>query len=107
MNRMLVFTLVASLGSASLASAGETLLSSATRIAREAARREISSPPKALGTNVAMAEQSGTGLATTSMSRRSKIMIAVAAAAGFAITAYTIDQKVLNNTPSSLGTRKD
>jgi hypothetical protein len=41
------------------------------------------------------------------MSKRMKAIIWLAAGVGFAATAYTIDHKVQDNTPSSLGTRKD
>ena len=41
------------------------------------------------------------------MSKRKKVMIAVGAAAAFGIVAYSIDRGVVNNTPSTLGTRKD
>jgi len=41
------------------------------------------------------------------MSRRTKVLIWLAAGVGFAATAYTIDHKVRDDTPSSLGTRKD
>ena len=107
MKWLLVFALVFSVGHAPAALAGETLLSSATRLAREAVRHEASSQPKANARTFASAEQGASGLASSGLSRHSKIMIAVVAAAGFALTAYTIDHKVLDNTPSSLGTRKD
>jgi hypothetical protein len=41
------------------------------------------------------------------MSKRMKAIIWLAAGVGFAATAYAIDHKVQDNTPSSLGTRKD
>lgn len=105
MNRSLVLVLVLSLGHVSTALAGETFLASATRIARAMARNQPSSQPKAAARTMVFAEQAG--LASSGMSRKSKIMFAVVAAAGFAVTAYTIDHKVQDNTPSSLGTRKD
>jgi hypothetical protein len=41
------------------------------------------------------------------MSKRTKIMIYLAAGVGLAGTAWAIDHKVLDVTPSSLGTRRD
>jgi hypothetical protein len=105
MRRVLVLALILSLGNASAALAGETLLASATRIAREAApgasaRESVSGRAPALA-------QGQPALATSGMSKRKKIVIALLAGVGFAATAYTIDQKVQDVTPSTLGTRKD
>lgn len=105
MRRVLVLPLVLSLGNTSAALAGETLLASATRIAREAApvassRESVSGRARALA-------QGQPALATSGMSKRKKIVIALIAGVGFAATAYTIDHKVQDVTPSTLGTRKD
>jgi len=102
MRRVLVLALIASLGNASAALAGETLLASATRIARDAAsiRESVAGSAPALA-------QGQPALATSGMSKRKKIVIALIARAGFAATAYTIDRKVQDVTPSTLGTRKD
>ena len=102
---VLVFALVLVLGNTSAAVAGETLLASASRLAREAARAQPSSP--APRRTLALAQQGPPVLASSGMSRRMKAIIWLAAGVGFAATAYTIDHKVQDNTPSSLGTRKD
>ncbi len=101
MRRLLVLTLIASLGSGSAAFAGESLVQSATRIVQEATRAK----PISAGSTEAL--QGQPVLAKSGMKKRTKIMIYLAAGVGFAATAYVIDQKVLNVTPSSLGTRKD
>jgi hypothetical protein len=121
--RLLVFTLIGSLGSGSLAFAGESLLQSGIRIAEEVARTPGRLPASASRT--ALAQPGGAltprgtpvraeallgqepGLAKSGMSRRTKILIYAAAGVGFALTAYTIDRHVVDLTPSSLGTRKD
>lgn len=111
MRRVLVFALVLWSGNTSAAVAGETLLASATRLAREAGRAEASSRTTslaALRSTVPLAQQGGQPvLATSGMSRRKKALIWLAAGVGFAATAYTIDHKVQDNTLSSRGTRKD
>jgi hypothetical protein len=113
MRRVLVFALVLWLGNTSAAVAGETLLASASRLAREAARAQALSPTTAVAASVAPRRgtlalaQGQAGLASSGMSRRKKALIWLAAGVGFAATAYTIDHKVLDNTLSSLGTRKD
>jgi hypothetical protein len=102
--RLLVLTLVGSLGSGSLAFAGEGLLQSGVRIVSKAA--ETPTPRGAVG-HEAVAVQEAPALAKSRMSKRTKILIALAAGVGFAATAYTIDHHVVDITPSSLGTRKD
>jgi hypothetical protein len=52
-------------------------------------------------------EQEQPALATTGLRRRTKVLILLGAAAGFVATAYAIDHKVEDNTPSTLGTRED
>jgi hypothetical protein len=123
-SRLLVLTLIASVGSGSLAFAEEGLLESGSRIVQEAGRaRSLSA---AANTRTIVASQVATPvnrldparsearegqdqpvLSKTGMRKRTKIMLYLAAGAGFAATAYTIDHKVLNVTPSTLGTRKD
>lgn len=114
MRRVLVFALVLWLGNTSAAFAGETLLASATRIAREAARAQAPSlatvRESASGRALALAQPGQPGqpaLVSSGMSKRKKILIWLAAGVGFAATAYTIDRKVEDNTPSTRGTRKD
>jgi len=109
MRRLLIFTLVLWLGNTSSAVAGETLLASATRLARQAARAP--SPSALVATprsTLALAQQgSPPVLAASGLSKRMKVVIWLAAGVGFAAAAYTIDHKSLDNTPSTLGTRKD
>ena len=123
-SRLLVLTLIASVGSGSLAFAEEGLLESGSRIVQEVGRaRSLSAAPN---TRTIVASQVATPvnrlgparsearegqdqpvLSRTGMRKRTKIMLYLAAGVGFAATAYTIDHKVLNVTPSTLGTRKD
>ena len=110
MRRVIVIALVLWLGNTSAAVAGETLLASATRLAREAARSQPLSPAGSVAAPrgaPALAQQGPVALASSGLSRRKKAMIWLAAGIGFVATAYTIDHKVQDNTPSSLGTRKD
>jgi hypothetical protein len=109
MRPVLVFALVLWLGHTSAAAAGETLLASASRIALEAARAQAPQPASVAtprGTFV-QAHQEQPSLASSRMSKRKKLMIWLAAGVGFAVTAYAIDHSVQDNTPSTLGTRKD
>ncbi len=106
MSRVLVIGLVVSLGHASVASAGETLLASATRIVRDLADTQPLSPART-GRQLLNAQDSQPGIASSGLRKRTKIAIALGAAASFAAVALTIDRKVENTTPSSLGTRQD
>lgn len=108
MNRFLVFTLVISIGNASAAFAGESLLESATRIASQSAR--TGAPQKverSASRSAGVFGQAVPAVTTSAMKKRTKIMIFLAAGIGFAATAYAIDRKVQDVTPSSLGTRED
>jgi hypothetical protein len=117
MSRSVAFALILWLANTSAATAGEGLLDSVSRFAREAARAQALAPTTAVAASVAVsvAPRRGTlalaqgqaGLASSGMSRRKKALIWLAAGVGFAATAYTIDHKVVDNTLSSLGTRKD
>jgi Zn-dependent alcohol dehydrogenase len=104
MIRLLALTLVVSLGSTSMAVAGEGLMQSASRIVQLAAKE-----PVAATRPVTLARQSGQPavLSKSGMKTRTKLMIYLAAGVGLAATAWTIDHKVVDVTPSSLGTRKD
>ena len=106
MRRLLVVGLVVSLGHVSVASAGETLLTSATRIVRNLAD---TTPPltAGVGRRARLAQQEAPALASSGLSKRTKIAIALGVAAAFAAVAMSIDRKVENTTPSSLGTRQD
>ena|SRR5437868_2917105 len=106
--RGIVFALAISV--ASPAFAGETLLSSAVRAGERLAR--VGMPRGAAASAGASAQaaqppQQPIGLASAGLSRRSKILIAIGAAVAFGGVAYAIDHHVVDNTPSSLGTRKD
>ena len=126
MNRLVVLTLIASVGSGSLAVAGESLAQSGSRIIREAEAQAVatgsvaatSSPASPIAASQASwvnriggvspaALQGQPVLSNSGLRKRTKVMIYLAAGVGFAATAYAIDHKVLNVTPSSLGTRKD
>ncbi len=106
MRRVLVFGLVALLSNVPVASAGETLLASATRIVRDLADTQPL-PPARAGRQVLNAQDSQPGIASSGLRKRTKIAIALGAAAAFAAVALTIDRKVENTTPSTLGTRQD
>ena len=106
MRRLLVVGLVVSLGHVSVASAGETLLTSATRIVRDLADSQPL-PPARAGRPLRKSQDSQPGIASSGLKKRTKIAIALGAAASFAAVALTIDRKVENTTPSSLGTRQD
>jgi hypothetical protein len=118
MNRLLVLALTASVGVASPAFAGESLLTSAARHVQEVA---VAQPAPAAAT--APARQTGTvplgqtahpsyqaeggTLSRSGMSKGKKTLIYVGLAVGFAASVWTIDHHVLDVTPSSLGTRQD
>ena len=102
MRRMLVIAVLLSLGHASTAVAGESLLASATRIAREAARKI---PAKA--TAAGARGQALPAVASSGMKKRTKTLIFLTVAAGFVAGAYAIDHRVKDVTPSTLGTRED
>jgi hypothetical protein len=123
-SRLLVLSLIASVWSGSIAFAEEGRLESGSRIVQEIGRAQ--GPLAAASTRMIVASQVATlvnridparsearegqeqpALSKSGMRKRTKIMIYVAAGVGFAATAYTIDHKVLNVTPSTLGTRKD
>ena len=111
--RVIVFALALSIAGSTPAFAGDTLLASAVRAGQQLARAET--PPGTAASaraNVSSAQaaqppQPPSGLAAAGLSRRSKILIAIGAAVAFGGVAYAIDHHVVDNTPSSLGTRKD
>ena len=112
MRRSLVFALILSLGHASMAIAGETLLQSGQRITRQVSEARPASAPKALearrlrtGGDRQPALQSQPGLAQSGLRKRTKILIAMSLAAAFAGAAYAIDSGVEDSTPSSRGER--
>jgi hypothetical protein len=104
-SRLVIFALIASLGSSSMAFAEESLLQSSSRIAREV--ESAQGPVRTSMTRPTLRAQEGPILASSAMPKRTKIMIYLAVGVGFAATAYAIDRHVLNLTPSSHGTRQD
>ena len=120
MNRLLAFALVASIGNASAAFAGETILTSGARHAQElavadaAATSTAVAAPAPAGAIVKVGQKAtpsfqaeGGTLSKSGMGKGKKTMIYAGLAAAFVLTVWTIDHNVLDITPSSLGTRKD
>jgi hypothetical protein len=125
MKRLFALGLIVTLGGTSTVFAGEPLLVSATRIAREttstpvapSSKRDeasaknlgVTSFAKAVGVGEpALAAQQGGGtISSTGMRKRTKTLIIAGAAAAFWGVAYGIDHNVRDVTPSSLGTRQD
>ena len=113
MNRLLVFALVASVSQASVAFAGESILTSGTRHVQElAVSGQAPAPTSSDAASVAKPavsayQASGGNLSKSGMSKGKKAMIYIGLAVGFAASAWVIDHHVLDVTPSSLGTRKD
>jgi hypothetical protein len=127
MTRFLVLALVASVGHASVAFAGDSLLTSGARHIQQIARGQAADAPTGVtaaaplvaapipaGMAVAIAKPAASAfqeapgtLARSGMRKRTKILIALGLGLGFAASAWTIDHKVLDITPSSLGTRED
>jgi hypothetical protein len=108
MRRLVVLVLIASLGNTSLAFAGESLRGVVERAARElavsASVKTRVVPPVQKNWSLA---QEQTALSSSGMRKRTKLMIFIGAAVGFAAAAYAIDRRVEDNTPSSRGTRED
>jgi len=102
MKRLVVFVTVVMVIAPTPTWAEGTLMQSAVRAAQNLARTSPASAARA-----EQAAQQAPGLESTGMSKRTKIMIAIGAAAAFTAVAYSIDRGVVNNTPSTLGTRKD
>jgi hypothetical protein len=99
MKRSLVFALMLSLGHASVAMAGETLLQSGKRITQQVAK----APPSRVQPLGLQAQT--TTLAQTGMRKRTKFLIAMGIAGAFAGVAIAVDRGVEDSTPSSLGQR--
>lgn len=112
MKRLLVMALVVTIGQASAAFAGESLLTSGARHAQALAVPVQAPTPEASITtaspaSVAAYQGGGSTLSKSGMSKSKKALIYIGLAVGFAASAWTIDHHVLDVTPSSLGTRKD
>jgi len=112
MKWLLVMALVVTIGQASAAFAGESILTSGARHAQALTVPVQVSTPDASQTPsspapVAAYQGGGSTLSKSGMSKSKKAMIYIGLAVGFAASAWTIDHHVLDVTPSSLGTRKD
>jgi len=122
MKRLLAVGLLVVLGNASAAFAGEPLLVSASRLAREvtatqsaAAAAPLATAPKELRASFAKAARVGEAavlaqqgaISSSGMKKRTKTLIISGAAIAFAGIAYGIDHQVKDVTPSSLGQRHD
>lgn len=121
MNRVAALALALSLGHTSLVFAGESLLQVGTRHVEQLVRAEpkSGSAPTAtpvsvmasvarMGQPLASAQQGGPKtLQTSGIRKRTKVAIALGIAAGLVGGIYAIDGGVENNTPSTLGTRRD
>jgi hypothetical protein len=114
MKRFLACALIAVIGNASAAFAGESLLTSGTRhvqaiaAAPAAATKAVPGTAAALPAVPSYQEAPGPGnLSKSGHSKATKAMIYAALGVGFGLAAWQIDRHVLNITPSSLGQRKD
>jgi hypothetical protein len=122
MSRLVALTVVISLSASPLTFAGEGLMQSGTRIVRQQVTSEARPSPAPVrslaanesaassgfnASNAAAMQEGPAVLSKSGMSKRTKVMIYLAAGVGLAGTAWAIDHKVLDVTPSSLGTRRD
>lgn len=101
--RVLVLSGVMAVGQVPAAFAGGSIVQSAIRLAQQAGRQPVAAPVAARSVSAAQ----GSSLAGSSMSKRKKVLLALVAGLGVAGAFYAIDHSVLDNTPSSLGLRKD
>ena len=111
MKRFCAMALVATLANASMAFAGESLLSAGSRHVQQIAvttpaPAAESTPAQPAKPAAAYQGQGGT-LSKSGMGKGKKAMIYLGLAVGFAASVWTIDHHVLDVTPSSLGTRQD
>lgn len=120
MKGLVVIALVASIGQASTALAGESILTAGARRVQQMAVTETlasttPAPPRPSGAAVTVGTQAapafqaegGTNLSKSGMGKGKKTLLYIGLAVGFAASVWTIDHKVLDVTPSSLGTRQD
>lgn len=103
--RVLVLTAVVAAWQVSPAIAGP-LWQSASRLAEQAGRQAPGPTPGAARAATSASAEQGT-LYQSSMSKRKKWLVVAVAVLGVAGGVYAIDHSVLDNTPSSKGTRKD
>ncbi len=110
MKRIVALGLVFALGHSAVAFAEGSLLSAGARHLQQTARLAPAPNVPVVGRTLAAnaaAQQGGASLQSSGLRRRTKLMIGLALAAGFAGSVLAIDSRVENNTPSSLGTRQD
>lgn len=117
MHRLVALVLVGSMGGVTTAFAGDSILTSGTRLVRQLAVEAAASVPAATVVSrpdaaqrhqSSMAYQAEGGrLSQSQMGKGKKALIYIGLAVGFAASAWTIDHRVSDSTPSSLGTRKD
>jgi len=124
MKRLFAVALIASLGLPSIAFAEGPIAQAASKSIRETtapATEAVKSEGLSTGfasyasvsgvkpvtSAAALAQQGGGAVSQTGMKKSTKLLIYAAVAGAFAGTAYSIDRKVKNVTPSSLGTRHD
>jgi hypothetical protein len=118
MHRLLAFVLVASLGYTPMAFAGESIARSGARHVHELASVDsaraatVNAPAAPAALTVATkpaptAYQGESTLSRSGMSKSKKMLIYIGIGVGFAASAWAIDHKVNDITPSSLGTRQD
>jgi|SRR5215467_12193138 len=121
MSRLVALTVVISLSASPVTFAGEGLMQSGTRIVQQQVVQDARPAPDASrsvaannsgksgfsASNAAAMQEGPAVLSKSGMSKRTKVMIYLAAGVGLAGTAWAIDHKVLDVTPSSLGTRRD
>ncbi len=100
--RLVVLTAAVAASQVSPAMA-ESLLQSGARLAQQAGRQLPARPDVRRSATAAVQDTP----AESGMSRRKKVLLAVVGLVGVAAGMYAIDHGVVDNTPSSKGTRKD
>ena len=104
MTRIVVLSALIAAGPVPAAFADGPVMQSATRLAKQAGQQSTGANPAPA--KAALAAQPG-NLSTSGMSKGKKWLLALVAGVGVAGTVWAIDHNVLDNTPSSLGLRKD
>lgn len=104
MTRVVVLSALIAVGPVPAAFADGPVMQSATRLAKQAGRQSTGANPAPV--QASLAAQQG-NLSTSNMSKGKKLLLALVAGAGVVGTVWVIDHRVLDNTPSSLGLRKD
>ncbi len=108
MRRVLTFALILALGHATVAT-GQSLLDSARRAARDLepamATSRVARAPSVRRDVGRLAVQGQSGLTSSGLSARRKVLILLAIGVGVAGAAYAIDRRIEDPTPSSRGER--